>query len=134
MLGIFMLYGALASLAGIFYFFILPETKGKTLEEIDLELRLNRCSTDWLINKKRFFLRKNINAAVQVDVFVCYHLQVLSQRRMLQFRQLEKQFTTVQQSSVLSRRCKWRRVSIQLTRESLRKPPMQVLIYSHPST
>lgn len=50
-----MLYGVLASLAGIFFFFVLPETKGKTLEEIDLELRLNRCSVDLLINKKIFF-------------------------------------------------------------------------------
>ncbi|CAF91333.1 unnamed protein product, partial [Tetraodon nigroviridis] len=45
--GIFLLYGALASLAGIFFFFVLPETKGKTLEEIDLELCLNRCSVNW---------------------------------------------------------------------------------------
>lgn len=46
-----MLYGALASLAGIFFFFILPETRGKTLEEIDAELRCNRCRLDWFINK-----------------------------------------------------------------------------------
>lgn len=46
-----MLYGALASLAGIFFFFILPETRGKTLEEIDAELRCNRCRLDWFISK-----------------------------------------------------------------------------------
>ena len=51
-----MLYGALTSIAGIFFFLVLPETKGKTLEEIDLELRLKRCSVDWLINKKIIFL------------------------------------------------------------------------------
>lgn len=37
-----MLYGAIASVAAIFFFFVLPETKGKTLEEIDVELCLNR--------------------------------------------------------------------------------------------
>lgn len=57
MSGTFLLYGALALLAGISFFFILPETKGKTLEEIDLELRFNRCSFDWL-NKKIPFKKK----------------------------------------------------------------------------
>ncbi|XP_041809290.1 solute carrier family 2, facilitated glucose transporter member 10 isoform X2 [Chelmon rostratus] len=40
--GMFLLYGMTAVAAGIFFFFMLPETKGKTLEEIDKELRLNR--------------------------------------------------------------------------------------------
>ncbi|XP_068171542.1 solute carrier family 2, facilitated glucose transporter member 10 isoform X2 [Antennarius striatus] len=40
--GTFLLYG-LASLAAVgFFYFLLPETKGKTLEEIDKELRSNR--------------------------------------------------------------------------------------------
>lgn len=38
----FLLYGMSAVAAGIFFYFMLPETKGKTLEEIDKELRLNR--------------------------------------------------------------------------------------------
>ncbi|XP_040014659.1 solute carrier family 2, facilitated glucose transporter member 10 [Xiphias gladius] len=38
----FLLYGVIAVAAGIFFYFMLPETKGKTLEEIDKELRLNR--------------------------------------------------------------------------------------------
>ncbi|GAA6225568.1 solute carrier family 2, facilitated glucose transporter member 10 [Lates japonicus] len=38
----FLLYGMTAVAAGIFFYFMLPETKGKTLEEIDKELRLNR--------------------------------------------------------------------------------------------
>ncbi|XP_070815263.1 solute carrier family 2, facilitated glucose transporter member 10 [Chaetodon trifascialis] len=40
--GMFLLYGVAAVAAGIFFFFMIPETKGKTLEEIDKELRLNR--------------------------------------------------------------------------------------------
>ncbi|TKS71180.1 Solute carrier family 2, facilitated glucose transporter member 10 [Collichthys lucidus] len=40
--GMFLLYGMCAVAAGIFFYFMLPETKGKTLEEIDKELRLNR--------------------------------------------------------------------------------------------
>ncbi|XP_076604077.1 solute carrier family 2, facilitated glucose transporter member 10 isoform X2 [Chaetodon auriga] len=40
--GMFLLYGVTAVAAGIFFFFMIPETKGKTLEEIDKELRLNR--------------------------------------------------------------------------------------------
>lgn len=51
MSGVFLLYGALASLAGIFFFFILPETRGKTLQEIDAELRCNRWSLDWFTSK-----------------------------------------------------------------------------------
>ncbi|XP_018523074.1 solute carrier family 2, facilitated glucose transporter member 10 [Lates calcarifer] len=39
---IFLLYGMTAVAAGIFFYFMLPETKGKTLEEIDKELRWNR--------------------------------------------------------------------------------------------
>ncbi|XP_071329178.1 solute carrier family 2, facilitated glucose transporter member 10 isoform X2 [Trachinotus anak] len=39
---VFLLYGLTAMAAGIFFYFLLPETKGKTLEEIDQELRLNR--------------------------------------------------------------------------------------------
>ncbi|XP_040888920.1 solute carrier family 2, facilitated glucose transporter member 10 [Toxotes jaculatrix] len=39
---IFFVYGITAVAAGIFFYFMLPETKGKTLEEIDNELRLNR--------------------------------------------------------------------------------------------
>ncbi|KAM7423371.1 hypothetical protein PAMA_011095 [Pampus argenteus] len=40
--GTFLLYGMTAVAAGVFFYFMLPETKGKTLEEIDKELRLNR--------------------------------------------------------------------------------------------
>ncbi|KAF3689378.1 Solute carrier family 2, facilitated glucose transporter member 10 Glucose transporter type 10 [Channa argus] len=40
--GMFVLYGVTAVVAGIFFYFMLPETKGKTLQEIDKELRLNR--------------------------------------------------------------------------------------------
>uniref|UniRef100_A0A7N8X1P5 Solute carrier family 2, facilitated glucose transporter member 10 n=1 Tax=Mastacembelus armatus TaxID=205130 RepID=A0A7N8X1P5_9TELE len=40
--GMFFLYGMTAVVAGIFFYFMLPETKGKTLEEIDKELCLNR--------------------------------------------------------------------------------------------
>lgn len=40
--GMFLLYGMSAVLATVFFYFLLPETKGKTLEEIDKELRLNR--------------------------------------------------------------------------------------------
>nr|XP_046238104.1 solute carrier family 2, facilitated glucose transporter member 10 [Scatophagus argus] len=40
--GMFLLYGMSAVAAGIFFYLMLPETKGKTLEEIDKELRLNR--------------------------------------------------------------------------------------------
>lgn len=57
--GVFMLYGALASLAAIFFFFILPETRGKTLQEIDAELRCNRCSLDCFISKIIFKKRPN---------------------------------------------------------------------------
>lgn len=56
--GMFMLYGALASVAGIFFFFVLPETKGKTLEEIDVELRSNRCSVGVNKNKDSGFFFK----------------------------------------------------------------------------
>ncbi|XP_034542897.1 solute carrier family 2, facilitated glucose transporter member 10 [Notolabrus celidotus] len=40
--GIFFLYGVIAVVAAVFFHFMLPETKGKTLEEIDRELRSNR--------------------------------------------------------------------------------------------
>lgn len=40
--GIFLLYGVTAVAAAVFLYFMLPETKGKTLEEIDKELRLNK--------------------------------------------------------------------------------------------
>lgn len=40
--GMFFLYGIIAVAAAVFFHFMLPETKGKTLEEIDRELRLNR--------------------------------------------------------------------------------------------
>ncbi|XP_059184395.1 solute carrier family 2, facilitated glucose transporter member 10 [Centropristis striata] len=39
--GLFLLYGMNAVAAAAFFYFMLPETKGKTLEEIDKELRLN---------------------------------------------------------------------------------------------
>jgi len=38
----FLLYGLTAVAAVVFFYFMLPETKGKTLEEIDEELRLNK--------------------------------------------------------------------------------------------
>ncbi|XP_069574836.1 solute carrier family 2, facilitated glucose transporter member 10 isoform X1 [Brachyistius frenatus] len=37
--GMFIVYGLTAVAAGVFFYFLLPETKGKTLEEIDEELR-----------------------------------------------------------------------------------------------
>lgn len=40
--GMFLLYGLTAVAAVVFFYFMLPETKGKTLEEIDEELRLNK--------------------------------------------------------------------------------------------
>ncbi|CAJ1051825.1 solute carrier family 2%2C facilitated glucose transporter member 10 [Xyrichtys novacula] len=40
--GMFFLYGVIAVAAAVFFHFMLPETKGKTLEEIDRELRSNR--------------------------------------------------------------------------------------------
>ncbi|XP_062272168.1 solute carrier family 2, facilitated glucose transporter member 10 [Scomber scombrus] len=40
--GTFLLYGTASVAAAVFFYFMLPETKGKTLEEIDKELRLNR--------------------------------------------------------------------------------------------
>uniref|UniRef100_UPI0037E8C157 solute carrier family 2, facilitated glucose transporter member 10 n=1 Tax=Semicossyphus pulcher TaxID=241346 RepID=UPI0037E8C157 len=40
--GMFFLYGIIAVAAAVFFYFMLPETKGKTLEEIDKELRSNR--------------------------------------------------------------------------------------------
>ncbi|XP_034023209.1 solute carrier family 2, facilitated glucose transporter member 10 [Thalassophryne amazonica] len=40
--GMFLLYGVIAVAAGVFFCFMLPETKGKTLEQIDKELRSNR--------------------------------------------------------------------------------------------
>lgn len=40
--GMFLLYGTSAVAAAVFFYFMLPETKGKTLEEIDQELRFNR--------------------------------------------------------------------------------------------
>ncbi|KAK9528378.1 hypothetical protein VZT92_012544 [Zoarces viviparus] len=40
--GIFLLYGVTAVAAGLFFYFMLPETKGKSLEEIDKELRSNK--------------------------------------------------------------------------------------------
>ncbi|XP_051931119.1 solute carrier family 2, facilitated glucose transporter member 10 [Hippocampus zosterae] len=40
--GTFFLYGITAMMAAVFFYFMLPETKGKTLEEIDRELRLKR--------------------------------------------------------------------------------------------
>ncbi|KAM9362381.1 solute carrier family 2, facilitated glucose transporter member 10 [Symphorus nematophorus] len=40
--GMFLVYGISAVAAAVFFYFMLPETKGKTLEEIDKELRLNR--------------------------------------------------------------------------------------------
>uniref|UniRef100_A0A3Q3H390 Solute carrier family 2, facilitated glucose transporter member 10 n=1 Tax=Labrus bergylta TaxID=56723 RepID=A0A3Q3H390_9LABR len=39
--GMFFLYGVIAVAAAVFFHFMLPETKGKTLEEIDEELRSN---------------------------------------------------------------------------------------------
>ena len=42
----FLLYGASAVAAAAFFYFMLPETKGKTLEQIDKELRLNRWRSD----------------------------------------------------------------------------------------
>lgn len=39
--GMFLLYGMTTVAAGVFFYFMIPETKGKTLEEIDEELRLN---------------------------------------------------------------------------------------------
>lgn len=56
--GMFMLYGALASVAGTFFFFVLPETKGKTLEEIDTELCSNRCSLGVNKNKDSVFFKE----------------------------------------------------------------------------
>lgn len=41
--GLFLVYGLTAVVAVVFFYFMLPETKGKTLEEIDKELRLHRC-------------------------------------------------------------------------------------------
>ncbi|KAK2821013.1 hypothetical protein Q5P01_023972 [Channa striata] len=38
----FVLYGVTAVVAGLFFYFMLPETKGKTLQEIDRELSSNR--------------------------------------------------------------------------------------------
>uniref|UniRef100_A0A667XSR3 Solute carrier family 2, facilitated glucose transporter member 10 n=1 Tax=Myripristis murdjan TaxID=586833 RepID=A0A667XSR3_9TELE len=40
--GTFLLYGLTAVAAVVFFYFMLPETKGKSLEEIDKELCLNR--------------------------------------------------------------------------------------------
>lgn len=40
--GLFVSYGATASVAAVFFCRILPETKGKSLEDIDRELRLNQ--------------------------------------------------------------------------------------------
>ncbi|XP_039652721.1 solute carrier family 2, facilitated glucose transporter member 10 [Perca fluviatilis] len=40
--GMFLLYGMAAVAAAVFFFFMLPETKGKTLEQIDKELRSNK--------------------------------------------------------------------------------------------
>ncbi|XP_077430436.1 solute carrier family 2, facilitated glucose transporter member 10 [Vanacampus margaritifer] len=40
--GTFLMYGMTSMVAAVFFYFMLPETKGKTLEEIDKELRLNR--------------------------------------------------------------------------------------------
>ncbi|XP_061545137.1 solute carrier family 2, facilitated glucose transporter member 10 isoform X1 [Phycodurus eques] len=40
--GTFLMYGITSMAAAVFFYFMLPETKGKTLEEIDKELRLNR--------------------------------------------------------------------------------------------
>uniref|UniRef100_A0A8C2WQV2 Solute carrier family 2, facilitated glucose transporter member 10 n=1 Tax=Cyclopterus lumpus TaxID=8103 RepID=A0A8C2WQV2_CYCLU len=40
--GMFLLYGMTAVAAVVFFYFMLPETKGKTLEEIDKELCLNK--------------------------------------------------------------------------------------------
>uniref|UniRef100_A0A3Q3JS56 Solute carrier family 2, facilitated glucose transporter member 10 n=1 Tax=Monopterus albus TaxID=43700 RepID=A0A3Q3JS56_MONAL len=45
--GVFILYGVAAVVAGIFFYFMLPETKGKTLEEIDKEFILNRWDLHW---------------------------------------------------------------------------------------
>ncbi|XP_049589019.1 solute carrier family 2, facilitated glucose transporter member 10 isoform X2 [Syngnathus scovelli] len=39
--GTFLMYGMMSAVAALFFYFMLPETKGKTLEEIDRELRLN---------------------------------------------------------------------------------------------
>ncbi|XP_046881303.1 solute carrier family 2, facilitated glucose transporter member 10 [Hypomesus transpacificus] len=40
--GMFLLYGLIGVAAVVFFYFMLPETKGKSLEEIDKELRLKR--------------------------------------------------------------------------------------------
>ncbi|KAM8913383.1 solute carrier family 2, facilitated glucose transporter member 10 isoform 1-T4 [Spinachia spinachia] len=40
--GMFLLYGITAVAAGLFFYFVLPETKGKTLEEVDKELCLKK--------------------------------------------------------------------------------------------
>ncbi|XP_008303633.1 solute carrier family 2, facilitated glucose transporter member 10 isoform X1 [Stegastes partitus] len=40
--GVFLVYGLTAVAAAVFFYFMLPETKGKSLEDIDKELRVNR--------------------------------------------------------------------------------------------
>ncbi|KAM9364132.1 solute carrier family 2, facilitated glucose transporter member 10 isoform 1-T2 [Pholidichthys leucotaenia] len=40
--GMFLVYGLTAATAALFFYIMLPETKGKSLEDIDNELRLNR--------------------------------------------------------------------------------------------
>ncbi|XP_029948008.1 solute carrier family 2, facilitated glucose transporter member 10 [Salarias fasciatus] len=40
--GVFLVYGLTATAATLFFYFLLPETRGKSLESIDQELRLNR--------------------------------------------------------------------------------------------
>lgn len=48
MSGIFLLYGVIAVASTVFIYFMLPETKGKSLQEIDRELSEKRFST-WIL-------------------------------------------------------------------------------------
>ncbi|KAG8447057.1 hypothetical protein GDO86_014488 [Hymenochirus boettgeri] len=71
----FLLYGLIALVATVFVYFFIPETKGKTLEQIDEEFSEKRFSTTSMFNRRRkknstghqYHRLRNLNASILSD-------------------------------------------------------------------